>query len=98
MKSYLNNFENLCLMGNILFIKQPTEDPNIQNIKMCAPLSLYSKIFELVHQDSLSGHKVRDKTLSCIKCFFYRPGLYKWVSHLTANRVDCRKINKNAKT
>ena len=37
MKTYLNNFENLCLIGNILCIKQPTEDPNTQNIKICAP-------------------------------------------------------------
>ena len=29
MKTYLNNFEDLCLIGIILCIKQPTEDPNI---------------------------------------------------------------------
>ena len=75
MKTYLNNFENLCLIGNILCIKQPTEDPNIQNIKICAPLSLFLKIFELAHQDSLSGHSGKDKTLSSIKRFFYWPGL-----------------------
>ena len=98
MKTYLNNFENFCLIGNILCIKQPTEDPNIQNIKICAPLSLFLKIFALAHQDSLSGHSGKDKTLSSIKRFFYWPGLYKWVSHLKANCLDCQKINKNAKT
>ena len=98
MKTYLNNFENLCLIGNILCIKQPTEDPNIQNIKICAPLSLFFKIFELAHQDSLSGHSGKDKTLSSIKRFFYWPCLYKWASHLIVNCLDCQKINKNSKT
>ena len=71
MKAYLNNFENLCLIENILCIKQPTEDPNIHNIKICAPLSLFLKIFELAHQDSFSGHSGKDKTLSSIRRFFY---------------------------
>ena len=97
MKTYLNNFENLCLIGNILCIKQPTEDPNIQNIKICAPLSLFLKIFELAHQDSLSGHSGKDKTLSSIKRFFYWPGLYKWVSHLIANCLDCQKNKQKRK-
>ena len=98
MKTYFNNFKNLCLIGNILCIKQPTEDPNIQNIKICAPLSLFLKIFELAHQDLLSGHSGKDKTLSSIKRFFNWPRLYEWVSHLIANCLDCQKINKNAKT
>ena len=46
LKTYLKNFENLCLIGNFLCIKQRTEYPNIQNIKICAPLSLLLKIFE----------------------------------------------------
>ena len=90
-KAYLNNFENLCLIGNILCIKQPTEDPNIHNIKICAPLSLFLKILDLALQDSLSGHSEKDKTLSSIKRFFYWPGLYKWFSHLIANCLDCQK-------
>ena len=97
MKTYLNNFENLCLIGNILCIKQPTEDPNIQNIKICAPLSLFLKIFELAHQDSLSGHSGKYKTLSSIKRIFYWPGLYKWVSHLIANCLDCQKNKQKRK-
>ena len=97
MKMYLNNFENLCLIGNILCIKQPTEDPNIQKIKICAPLSLFFKIFELAHQDSLSGHSGKDKTLSSIKRFFYWPGLYKWVSHFIANCLDCQKNKQKRK-
>ena len=97
MKTYLNNFENLCLIGNISCIKQPTEDPNIQNIKICAPLSLFLKIFDLAHQDLLSGHSGKDKTLSSIKRFFYWPGLYKWVSHLIANCLDCQKNKQKRK-
>ena len=88
MKAYLNNFENLCLIGDLLCIKQPTEDPIFQNIKICAPLSLFLNIFELAHQDSLSGHSGKDKTLSSIKSSFYWPYLYKWVSHLIANYLE----------
>ena len=97
MKTYMDNFKNLCLIGNILCTKQPTEDPNIQNIKICAPLSLFLKIFELAHQDSLSGHSGKDKTLSSIKRFFYWPGLYKWVSHFIANCSDCQKNKQKRK-
>ena len=39
-ESIFNNFENLCLIGNILCVKQPTEDPNIQIIKISELLSL----------------------------------------------------------
>ena len=46
IKAYLNIFEYLCLIGNILCIKQPTEDQNIHNIKICAPLSLFLQNFE----------------------------------------------------
>ena len=94
MKAYLNNFENLCQFGNILCIEQPTEDPNNHNIKICAPVSLFVKIFELAHQDSLSAHSGKDKTLSSIKRFFYWPCLYKWVFHLIANCLDCQKKTK----
>ena len=78
-------------------IKQPNKDPNIQNIKICAPLSLFLKIFELAHQDSLSGHSGKDKTLSSLKRFFFWPGLYKWVSHLIANCLDCQKNKQKRK-
>ena len=84
-------------METFLCIKQPTEDPNIYNIKICAPLSLFLKIFELAHQDSPSGNSGKDKTLSCIKRFFYWPGLYKRVSHLIANCLDCQKIKQKRK-
>ena len=98
MKAYMNNFENLCLIGNILSNKQSTGDPNIQNVKICVPLSLFLEIFELAHQDSVPRHSGKDETLSSIKRFFYWPGLNKWVSHPIANCLDCQKINKNAIT
>ena len=94
MKAYLNNFENLCLIGIILCIEQPIGDPKIQNIKICAPLSFFLKIVELAHQDSLFGHSGKDKTLSSIKRFFYWPGLCNWVFNLIANPLDCLKKNK----
>ena len=91
MKAYLNYFKNVFLIGNILSIKQPTEDLNIPNIKICAPLSLFLKIFKLAQQDSLSGQSGKDKTLSNFKRFFCWPSLYKWVFHLIANCSHCQK-------
>ena len=35
--------------------------------------------------------------MSSIKCFFYWPGLYKLVSHLTANCLDCQKNKQKRK-
>ena len=95
--NYLNNFENLCIIGNLLCIKEQTDDPNTELIKVCVPISLFIKTFNLAHDDVLAGHIGLDKTLANIRRFFHWPGMYKWVKHLIASCLDCQKNKKKRK-
>ena len=67
--AYINKFEKLCFVGNLLCIKEHSEDPHIEYLKICVPLSLFVKVFSLGHCE-LSGHVGLDKTLANIKRFF----------------------------
>ena len=64
--SYINNFEKLSFVGNILCIQQQTDEPDIEYLKICVPLSLFFKVFQLAHCE-LSGHVGSDKTLANVK-------------------------------
>ena len=44
--SYINNFEKLSFVGNILCIQQQTDEPDVENLKICVPLSLFFKAFQ----------------------------------------------------
>ena len=70
--SYINNFEKLSFVGNILCIQQQTDEPDIEYLKICVPLSLFFKVFQLAHCE-LSGHVGLDKTLANVKRFFFGP-------------------------
>ena len=67
--SQIKNFEKLCFVGNILCIQQQTDEPDIDNLKICVPLSLFFEAFHLAHCE-LSGHIGLDKTLANGKRFF----------------------------
>ena len=70
--SYINNFEKLSFERNILCIQQQTDEPDIENLKICVPLSLFFKAFQLAHCE-LSGYVGLDKTLANVKNFFIGP-------------------------
>ena len=59
--SYINNFEKLSFVGNILCIQQQTDEPDIEYLKISVPLSLFFKAFQLAHCE-LSGHVGLDNT------------------------------------
>ena len=42
---YINNFEKLSFVGNIFCIQQQTDEPDIEYLKICVPLSLFFKHF-----------------------------------------------------
>ena len=46
--------------------------------------------FQLSHNHPLSGHMGINKTFATLKRFFYWPGMYKWVSALIADCLDCQ--------
>ena len=67
--SYINNFEKLSFVGNILCFQQQTDKPDIEYLEICVPLSLFFKAFQLAHCE-LSGQVGLDKTLANVKRFF----------------------------
>ena len=94
---YINNFEKMSFGGIILCVQQQTDEPDIESLKICVPLSLFFKVFQLAHCE-LSGHVGLDKTLANVKRFFNWPGMYKWIENLNADCLECQKINKNGET
>ena len=65
--------------------------PNENDTKKCVPLSLYLKCFELAHNNPLSEHRGDTCTLNNISRFFYWPGMYKWITMLVHDSLDCQK-------
>ena len=91
LSSYLNKFELLSLLGKFFCIEQTSDNPEVKEIKICVPMSLFIKLFELAHTDQLAGHVGKDKTIANIKRFFFWPGMYKWITQLIAGCLDCQK-------
>ena len=53
----------MLFIGNILRIEQTSDNPEVKKIKICVPMSLFMKTFELAHTDQLAGHVGKDKTI-----------------------------------
>ena len=53
---------------------------------------LFKTTCELAHTDQLAGHVgKKDKFIANMKRFFFRPGMYKWITQLIAGCLDCQK-------
>ena len=50
--SYISKFAKLCFVGNLLCIQESSDDTDIEFLKICVPLSLFSKVFRY-YQDML---------------------------------------------
>ena len=55
-------------VGDIFCIQQQTDVPDIEYLKICVPLSLFFKAFQLAHCQLL-GHVGLDNTLANVKKF-----------------------------
>ena len=64
--SYNNDFEKLSFVGNILCIQKQTDQPDIEFLKICVPLSLFFKASQLAHC-KLSGLLGLDRTIAKVK-------------------------------
>ena len=66
------------------------------DVRICAPLSLFIKIFEVAHTHELSGHRAESTTYSKVKRYFYWPGMFKWIEMLMLDCLSCQ-TNKSAR-
>ena len=97
LRAYMNHFEDHCLVGNLLRIKKYFPDSPDFSVKICVPLSLILKVFELSHRNCYAGHFCKEKALPIIQRFFFWPGLYKWVHALCQDCLDYQKNKQKRK-
>ena len=97
LQTYRNNF-NLLFLENeydLLCYSEPCEDGSF-DVRICAPLSLFIKIFEVAHTHELSGHRAESTTYNRVKRYFYWPGMFKWIEMLMLDCLSCQ-TNKSAR-
>ena len=92
LRAYKNIFNLLPLEEQYALLCYNKPDENgLYDTKICVSLSLFMKCFELAHNNPLSGHRGDASTFNNISRFFYWPGMYKWVTMLMQDCLDCQK-------
>ena len=78
LQTYRNNFNLLFLESqcDLLCHSEPCEDGSF-DVRICAPILLFIKIFEVAHTHELSGHRAESTTYNRVKQYFYWPGMFK---------------------
>ena len=71
LQTYRNNFNLLFLESqyDLLCYSEPCEDSSF-DVRICATLLLFIKIFEVAHTHKLSGHRAESTTYNRVKRFF----------------------------
>ena len=59
-------------------------------MKICAPLSLFLRLFKLAHTHIHSGHPGIFKTSENVRQYFFWPGRYKWIVYLIDVCIECQ--------
>ena len=80
---------------DLLCYSESCEDASF-DVRICAPLSLFIKIFEVAHTNELSGHRAESTTYNRVKRYFYWPGMFKWIEMLMSDCLCCQ-TNKSAR-
>ena len=77
LRAYKNRFNVLLLeeQYDLLCYNKPDEN-GLYDTKICVPLSLFMKNFELAHNNPLSERRGDTCTFNNISRFFYWPGMY----------------------
>ena len=68
----------------------------ICDVRICAPHSLFIKIFEVAYTHELSGHRAESTTYKRVKRYFCSPGMFKWIEILILDCLSCQ-TNKSAR-
>ena len=83
------------IQSELICYSKPSEDGSF-DVRICAPLSLFIEIFEVLHTYELGGHRAESTTYNRVKRYFYWPGMFKWIEMLM---LDClnRQTNESAR-
>ena len=79
---------------DLLCYSEPCEDGSF-DVRICAPLLLFIKIFEVTHTHELSGHRAESTTYNRDKRYFFWPGMFKWIEIIMLDCLSCQ-TNKSA--
>ena len=92
LKAYKSLYRLLLLDESykLLCYSKPNENGPFE-LKICIPISFFLKCFEPALSNPMSGHRDDASTLTNISRFFYWPGMYKWVTMLIYDCLDCQK-------
>ena len=78
--------------GQLLCYNETTYKLGDENLRICAPLSLFLACFRLGRYSKMGGHMSAAKTYNNAKRFYYWPGMFDWICALTA---DCLTFQNN---
>ena len=97
LQTYRNNFNLLFLESqyDLLCYSEPCEDGSF-DVRICAPHSLFIKIFGVAYTHEISGHRAESTTYNRVKRYFYWPGLFKWIEMLMLDCLSCQ-TNKSVR-
>ena len=72
---YCQEFDRLLIEkeGQLLCYNEPTDKLDVDNLRICLPLSLFQACFRLGHYNEMGGHMGASKTYNNAKRFYYWP-------------------------
>ena len=79
-------FDLLLIEGQLLCSNEPSDNLEVENLRISSSLSIFLACFRLGHYNKMGGQKGSSKTYSNAKRFYYRPGIFDWICAMTA---DC---------
>ena len=96
LQTYRNKSNLLFLESqyDLLCYSEPCEDGSF-DVRICAALLLFIKIFEVAHTHELSGHRAESTTYNRVKRYFYWSSMFKWTEMLILDCLSCQ-TNKSA--
>ena len=89
---YCQEFNRLLIEeeGQLLYYNEPTDKLEVENLRICLPLSLCLACFQLGHYNEMGGHMGATKTYANAKKFYYWPRMFDWICALTADCLTCQ--------
>ena len=76
--------------GQLLCYNEPTGKLDVENLRICQPVSLFLACFRLGHYNEMGGHMGASTIYNNAKRFYCWPGMFDWIRALTADCLTCQ--------
>ena len=81
---------------DLLCYSEACEDSSF-DVRICATISLFIKIFQVALTHELSGHRAESTTYNKVKRYFFWLGMLKWIEKLMIDCLSCQNYNSASK-